>query len=76
MMYEIMLIFFRKWIKVEIIVVVTDLVYDVAFVLNFGRFYYLLVIVLKELKIISLILLGYYSFGVFIYLFYLELFIY
>lgn len=76
MMYEIMLIFFRKWIKVEIIVVVTDLVYDVAFVLNFGRFYYLLVIVFKELKIISLILLGYYSFGVFIYLFYLELFIY
>lgn len=76
MMYEIMLIFFRKWIKVEIIVVVIDLVYDVAFVLNFGRFYYLLVIVFKELKIISLILLGYYSFGVFIYLFYLELFIY
>lgn len=76
MMYEIMLIFFRKWIKVEIIVVVIDLVYDVAFVLNFGRFYYLLVIVLKELKIISLILLGYYSFGVFIYLFCIELFIY
>lgn len=76
MMYEIMLIFFRKWIKVEIIVVVIDLVYDVAFVLNFGRFYYLLVIVFKELKIISLILLGYYSFGVFIYLFCIELFIY
>lgn len=76
MMYEIMLILFRKWIKVEIIVVVIDLVYDVAFVLNFGRSYYLLVIVFKELKIISLILLGYYSFGVFIYLFYLELFIY
>lgn len=76
MMYEIMLIFFRKWIKVEIIVVVIDLVYDVVFVLNFGRFYYLLVIVFKELKIISLILLGYYSFGVFIYLFCIELFIY
>lgn len=76
MMYEIMSTFFRKWTKVETIVAVTDPVHDVAFAPNLGRSYHLLAIASKELKIISLTPLGYYSFGVFTYLFYLELFIY
>lgn len=65
MMYEIMSTFFRKWTKVETIVAVTDPVHDVAFAPNLGRSYHLLAIASKELKIISLTPLGYYSFGVF-----------
>ena len=45
---------FRKWTKVETLMLITDSVRDVAFCPNLGRSYHMLAVASKDVRIVTL----------------------